>query len=477
MQLNVEELSSLKRKISVEVPLLEVEATYNQVFSQISGHIQVKGFRPGKFPRKMAEKRFQDLMKQEATRSLLPKYFQQALDEMKVRPATQPQFDNLEIDKSQPFKFEAEFEIVPTFEPPPISEISIDEKQVEITKKDVDARIEELRKSRAEMDDKGDAAAEAGDVVTVDFEGKLKGEPFEGNSGTDQRIELGAGSFLEDFEKPLLGAVAGESKTAKVKFPKNYGEATLAGKTAQFEMQVKKVERKVLPELNEAFFSQFGQFDSLEMFLENVEQQLGKEQERNNQMEYQQLITDQIKEKMSFDVPDTLVNQLLDEFEHQLTHNDPDALKDKKNLAKLKKEETEKIKGNLRLNYVVDEWSRRHEISVTKEEVQQRFFMQAYMMQKNPSELINTQYGEMMLFQIEQQLLTGKVLEDVCNRVLGKTPAEDASKGDAQQNTQPGAAAAEGVEPESEPAPEQERPAVDEGQEAPAAEEQSGGEG
>ena len=81
------------------------------------------------------------------------------------------------------------------------------------------------------------------------------------------------------------------------------------------------------------------------------------------------------------------------------------------------------------------------------------------------------------LLQIEQQLLTGKVLEDVCNRVLGKTPAEDASKGDAQQNTQPGTAAAEGVEPEAEPAPEQQRPAVDEGQEAPAAEEQSGGEG
>ena len=128
MQMNVEELGGLKRKISVEVPLTDVEATYDQVYSQIKSQIQVKGFRPGKMPRRMVEKRFQDVMKQEATRSLLPKYFQQALDEMKARPATRPQFDKLEIEQKQPFKFEAEFEIVPSFDLPRISDFSLEEK-------------------------------------------------------------------------------------------------------------------------------------------------------------------------------------------------------------------------------------------------------------------------------------------------------------------------------------------------------------
>ena len=152
MQLNVEELGSLKRRISVEVPLDEVQSTYNEVYAQISGQINVRGFRPGKFPRKMAEKRFQDVMKQEATRSLLPKYFQQALEEMKARPATQPQFENLEIEKTRPFKFEAEFEVVPTFELPKASEFTLKEKPIVVTKKEVAERIEELRNSHAQLE-------------------------------------------------------------------------------------------------------------------------------------------------------------------------------------------------------------------------------------------------------------------------------------------------------------------------------------
>ena len=424
MQLNVEELGGLKRKISVEVPLMEVEATYNEVYAQIRGQISIKGFRPGKFPRQMAEKRFQDVMKQEATRTLLPKYFQQALDEMKARPATRPQFENLEIDKTQPFKFEAEFEVIPGFDLPEVSEFKLEEKQVEVKPEDVKTRLDELRASRAVMEDKGEAPAKKGDVVTVDFEGTVKGEPFDGNSGMDQRIELGVQQFLEDFEKPLVGAVAGERKKLDVKFPKDYSESTLAGKTAQFDVHVKKVEKKVPPELDEAFYSQFGQFESLEAFKDSVEQQIRQERERSIQAEYQQQISDQVMEKYAFDVPETLVEQLLEELEHRLGHDDPELVKDAKKLAKRKKEETGNIKNNLRLNYVIDEWGRQQGITATKEEVQQRFFMQAYMMQQNPADLVNTPHGETILFQIEQQILTNKVLEDIANKVLGKDTQE-----------------------------------------------------
>lgn len=428
MDLNVEELGGLKRKISVEVPLTDVEATYDQVYSQIKGQIKVKGFRPGKMPRQIVEKRFQDVMKQEATRSLLPKYFQQALEEMKARPATQPQFDNLEIDKSQPFKFVAEFEVIPSFDLPDISRFSIKEKKVEVKPKDVKDRLEELRGSRAVMEDKHDAPAEKGDVVTIDFEGKLDGEPFEGNSGMDQRIELGVERFLKDFEEPLVGAVAGDRKMLDVTFPKDYAEQSLAGKTAQFDVHVKMVEKKVPPELDEAFYSQFGQFASLEEFKENITGQIRQERERSIQSEYQQQISDQVKAQYSFDLPETLVEQMLKEFEHQLGHDEPEVVKDKKKLASRKKQETETIKQNMRLNYVIDEWARQHDISASKEEVQQRFFMQAYMMQQKPADLVNTPYGETMLYQIEQQIMTSKVLEDVCSKVLGKDkPADDES--------------------------------------------------
>lgn len=468
MQLNVEELGGLKRKISVEVPLIEVEATYNEVYAQLRNQISIKGFRPGKFPRQMVEKRFQDVMKQEATRSLLPKYFQQALDEMKARPATRPQFENLEIEKARPFKFEAHFEVVPGFDLPDLSEFKLEENQVDVKPEDVENRLDELRASRAVMEDKGDAPAEKGDVVTVDFEGTLDGEPFDGNTGMDQRIELGVQQFLKDFEEPLLSAAAGERKMLDVKFPEDYAEPTMAGKTAQFNVHVKKVEKKVPPELDEAFYSQFGQFESLQAFKDSVEQQLRQERERGIQMEYQQQISGQVMEKYAFDVPETLVEQLLEEFEHRLGHDEPELVKETKKLAKRKKEETVNIKNSLRLNYVIDEWGRQHGISATKEEVQQRFFMRAYMMQQNPADLVNTPHGETILFQIEQQILTDKVLEDITNKVLGKDTGETSADGAGAAKTA-GADAARGAGGETGRQAQPDAPAEEDAQDASTA--------
>ena len=448
MEVSLEDLGSLKRKISVEVPPSDVEATYESVYAEIRSNIRVDGFRPGKFPRALAEKRFQSLMRQEATRNLLPKYFQQALQEVQVKPATQPNFSNLEIDQKLPFKFQAEFEIIPAFDAPEISGFSLEEKEAELHEGDLDNRIEELRTARAQSEDKGDEPAETGDTLTFDFEGSIEGEPFPGNRGTDQRMELGAGQFLKDFEENLMGAKSGEEKAFDLIFPEDYGGENLAGKTARFQVQVKKVERKVLPELDAAFFSQFGGMSTLEEFRQEVEKQMLQERERIIGMEYQESLAQQIKEVLDFEVPQALVEQGLHEFEHQLEHSDPEALKDEARLAELKEKETGAIKGNIRLNYVIDELSRRFAMKVEEKEIQQRFYMQAYMMQKSPEELLGTQIGEIMIDRIHGQLLTGKTLEHLANIVLGKaeaTPAGESAETPTEQ------AAAETAPPEPPP--------------------------
>jgi len=433
MEFSVEEVGKLKRKIAVEVPLKDVESTYNEVYAQLKGHIKVNGFRPGKFPRQLAEKRFQTLMQQEATRTLLPRYFDEALKEMKVRPATQPQFSNVEIDKKKPFKFEAEFEVTPDIKLPKPADFKLKEEKAKISKADLDSRIEDIRKARATFEDKGDAAAVDGDVVVLDFRGTIDGEDFRGNTGTDHRVELGAGQFLEDFEKQLKKVKKGDKKTFDLKFPDEY-DPSVAGKTAQFDVEIKKVEQRALPELDKAFFNQFGEeVETLEDFRKQVEENMTREKEREILSGYQQSIADQIKDSSKFDVPETLVEQYLKEYEHQLSHDDPEALKDEKKLTKLKKEQEEKIISDLRLGYVLDEWARENQIAVPREEVQQRFFMQAYMMQQNPSELIKTPYGEQMLYQMEQQILSSKVLEDLSQKVLEGKPAAPAKKAPAKK--------------------------------------------
>ncbi len=429
MNVTVDEQDKLKRKISIEVPSSEVQAAYEEVYAQINTNLRINGFRPGKFPKHLAEKRFLSLMSGEAMQNLVPKYFQQALSELDVRPATEPKFDNLEIEKKKPFKFQVEFEIVPTVKLLAPSAFKLTEKIIKVAPKDVEERIEELRKTRGAFEDKGDQPAQKDDWVTFDFQGTRDGEPFEGGSGENQRIEVGSSQFLPDFDKHFTGIKAGESKTFDLTFPEDYGEASLAGQPVQFHITANKVEKKVPATLDKEFFSQFGAFEELDPFREHLQSQLIAEQERAAMQENQTALTDQIRVKYDFDVPESLVEQSLANFEHQLSHDDPEALEDQKKLAKLKKEEEKKIRGNIRVAYVIDAYARENDIQVDQEEVRQRFFMQAYMMQQNPQELLEGSMGKRMLTEIEQNLSTGKTLEHMAEAVLaGKKSGANAGK-------------------------------------------------
>ena len=420
MKVTVSEEDKLRRKLQVEVPLSEVEATYEAVYAQLRSNIRVHGFRPGKYPRHLAEKRFQSVMEGEAMQTLVPKYYEQALEELKLRSATEPKFDNLDIDKKKPFKFDVEFEIVPEVKLLPPEKFKLTEKKVKVTAKQVDDRVEEMRNMRATYADKGAKAAAIGDAVTFDFQGTLDGEPFDGGSGENQRIEVGSGQYLPEFDAAFNGIKPGESKTFPLTFPEDYGEASLAGKPVDFSITAKLVEEKIPVEMNKEFFAQFGAAETLEDFKEEVKTQLSADQEREAMQAYHEELTEQIRKAYSFDVPETLIEGNLAEFEHRLSHDDPEALKDEKKLKKLKGEEEEKIRENIRVAYVIDALARGNDIKANEEEVRQRFFYQAYMMQQDPQALIQNPMGRRMLMQIEQSMITTSALEHLAKEVLEK---------------------------------------------------------
>ena len=303
MQVTVEDQGKLKRKLSVEVPLSDVQQTYDQVFAEIRSHLQVPGFRPGKFPRALAEKRFRSLMAQEAVQNLVPKYFDQALKENDLRPATEPRFQNLQIEKQQPLKFDVEFEIFPPFDLLPPAEFKLEDKPSEVTPEQIEARITEIRRRRATAEDKGPLPAEAGDTVTFDFEGKIDGAPFAGGSGKSQRIEIGAGEYLKDFDAQLSGITAGQTKTFDLSFPADYGDKTLAGRTAQFTVTAHKVEKAVPAALAPELFKDFGALETEEAFREHLRKQLHEEQERAQLAAQQQSLGDQVREKYTLRCP------------------------------------------------------------------------------------------------------------------------------------------------------------------------------
>ena len=428
MNVTVAESDKLKRKLSVEVPLSEVRSAYNEVFAKLQTNVRVNGFRPGKFPRHLAEKRFKEAMASEALQNLVPKYYQQALEELKLRPATDPKFDNLDIDKTKPLKFDVELEIIPDFKLLPSSAFKLKEKKPKVTAKEVDGKIEELRGASAVLEEKAGPAAE-GDLVTFDFQGTIDGEVFEGGAGEDQRMEVGSSQYLPDFSKQFEGIQAGKTKKFKMTFPEDYGTPEIAGKDVRFEITAKKVEIKVPPPLDQDFFAKFGEHESEKDFKDSIKAQLESDQARKVQEDYNNELIEQIKKSYKFDVPQALVEQGLHDYEHRLSHDDPETLKDEKKLAKLKKEELGNIESNLRLAYVVGALANENGITAEEDEVKERFYYQAYMLRMNPTELLEEEMGRRMVMQIEQTLITTKSLEFLSEAVLQQGPGGGAKAG------------------------------------------------
>ncbi len=421
MLVTVEEQSKLKRKLTIEIPLSEVQSTYDQVFAQIKSNVRVNGFRPGKYPRQLAEKRFKALMAQEALQTLIPKYLDLALKEKDLRPATEPRFENVEVDKQKPLKFDVQFEIFPPFDLLPASEFSLADQEPVVTPEGVQARLDEMRRSRGGWEDRGQEPAQAGDVVSFDFEATVDGKTFDGGSGQNQRIEIGSPRFLPEFDAQFPGIVAGQEKEFPLTFPADYRDTTLAGKTAQFKVQAHKVERRTLAELNAEFFKAIDEkLDSEAALIEHLTAEMRREAEQAILQTHRDALTEQIRAKYSFEVPETAVEGMLHQYEHELADKDPQASQDEKRLVELKAEQRPKAEAELRLGYVVDAYSRQHGVRVNPEELRQRFYLQAYMMRQNPDQLVQTRYGEQLLGYTERRMLREHVLSHLAYTVLGK---------------------------------------------------------
>jgi trigger factor len=366
----------------------------------------------------------------EAMQTLVPKYLDQVLKDKQMRMATEPAFQNLDIDQKRPFKFDVEFEVMPDFEPAPITAYKLEEKPVEVTAEQIDKRIEEMRTSRATLEDKAGPAA-AGDWVTFDFEALLNGEAFPGNTGTDQRVEIGSGRYLETLENEMVGLAAGQEKSFDLPFPADYGEDALAGKTAQAKVKVSKVQAKKLPELNADLFKQFGKAETEADFRKEVDERLRAEREQELNREYQDALAEQIKAQHSFEVPESLVERGTEEYlKHEQEHH-PELKDDAAKIEQLKAEGTERERGLLRLGYVLSRYATENDIAVGPEELRQRFMFQALMMRQNPEQLLGTPLGDYMPHQIQDQLLTGKTLGHMADRVLGRPPKTGAAAADA----------------------------------------------
>ena len=308
MDVTVESTGTLERRMRVELPIAPIEEQVDSRLKSVGRTAKIKGFRPGKVPAKVVRQRYGQQVREEVLGEVLQKSYTAAVTQEKLNPAGGPKIET-EDDNGKTFAFTATFEIMPDVVLTDLEDIKIDKPEVTIGDEDIDDMLMNLRKQKAAWEDV-DRKSVDGDRVTVDFLGKLKGEAFQGGEGKDYPVELGAGQMLPDFEKGLTGVKAGDETSIKVKFPKEYHAEELAGKKADFDITVHRVEAEVLPELNDEFAATFSVTEGgLESFMVDVRENMEREADQKVKNDLREQVMTALLEANPLDIPETLKHQ------------------------------------------------------------------------------------------------------------------------------------------------------------------------
>lgn len=316
MQVSVETTSNIERRMTIGVPAQEIDKAVEKRLQETARTVRLNGFRPGKVPYKVVKRRFGDSVRQEVVGEVMRDSYVKALEEHDVSPAGWPRFEPKTMEEGKDLEFVAIFEVLPEIKLGDLSQIEVEKMAAEVTDKDIDKMIDNLRRQQATMKEVKRKSKNK-DTVTIDFKGYIDGEAFEGGEAQDHRLELGSGQMIPGFEKGIVGAKAGEDIEIEVTFPEDYHSEDLKGKPAKFEISVKKVEEPQLPELNEEFFQRFGiEADSEEAFREEVKKNMERELRQAMSAKVKNDVVNGLLETNDIELPQALIDQEIDRLRH-----------------------------------------------------------------------------------------------------------------------------------------------------------------
>jgi trigger factor len=307
MQVSVESTGKLERRMQVQVPAERVTQEIASRLKQLSRTARLNGFRPGKAPITVIRQQFGPQVHREVIGELMQSSFSEAVTQEQLAPAGNPRIEPRSIAEGEDLTYVATFEVFPEVVLQPIDSLEIERSTAEVTDSDVDAMIERLRKQQMKYTAAARSAAN-GDKVVVDFEGSIDGVPFAGGKGENVAIVLGENRMLPQLEQGLIGAAAGEQRTIAVDFPADYRAAELAGKHANFVVDVKSVEAPSLPELDEEFCKSFGVAEGgVARLREDVAANMRRELDQTLRTRNKAAVMDKLLQANPIDVPNALL--------------------------------------------------------------------------------------------------------------------------------------------------------------------------
>lgn len=319
-----EKLEGNKGVLTVEVDVKTVNEGLDQAFKKVSKDINIPGFRKGKVPRPLFEKRFGvESLFQDALDFILPESYAKAVEEAEIEPVDRPEIDIEQMEKGKELIFTAKVTVKPEVKLGEYKGLEVEKLDDTVTDADVEEELKSLQEKQAELVVKEDGAVENGDTVVIDFEGFVDGEAFEGGQSDNYSLEVGSASFIPGFEEQLIGVKSGEEKEVKVTFPEEYHAAELAGKEATFKTKLHEIKTKELPELDDEFAKDVDEeAETLEELKANIKKKLTEEKKNESEQKLRNDLVEKASENAEVDIPEAMVkaeeDQMMQEFEQRL---------------------------------------------------------------------------------------------------------------------------------------------------------------
>lgn len=377
MSISVEKVGN-EATIKLGLAAVEVNKGFNKAIAKINKQVNIPGFRKGKAPRHILETHVgKDAIKQEAFELLANECYTKAVNEEKLIPVSDPTIVESKLEENEDMEITLTVTLKPEPELGEYKGLSVVKNTVEITDKEVEDAIDELRGRAAKMVVVKDAVIEKGDFAIIDFAGTVDGQPFSGGEGKGYPLEVGSGSFIPGFEEQLVGLKAGEATDVDVTFPETYFVKELANKEAVFKVNVQDVKRKELPELNDEFVVANSDSKTVEEFKNTTKERLQKSVEQNALVEYEKALVMKAVENAKFEVPEIMiedrVSRMVDELKMSLESRKMDLDMYMKytgqDMAQVRENQKVAALENVKTDLVLDAIAKAEEIKISEEDV------------------------------------------------------------------------------------------------------------
>jgi trigger factor len=377
IKVETEETSAVIRTIAIEVGTKRVGKAFDRVYRDLKKNVSLPGFRRGKVPRSVLERMYGESVPEEVERMLVSETLQDGIELAGVTPLIQPDIEAERPAIDAPFVYKARVEVKPEIELPELKGLCARTVSAEVGEEELLVELENMRERNAPLvEEPEDTEAEEGHTVTLDYVGKIDGDAFEGGSAQGAELEIGAGRFIPGFEEQLTGAKSGDDVLVKVSFPDDYGSEELAGKEAEFACHIVALRKRQLPELDDEFAKDLGDFETLDALRDRIRKDMVEQREQSAKSMLHRSVMESLLERADFEVPPGVVERQLhgqmDSMRRQFQGQVPEEVLQQQ-LVRIHDEGRANAERRVRESFLLEAIAEAEKIEAADEDVELRF--------------------------------------------------------------------------------------------------------